>query len=253
MDLLAIHAYLRASVSTWREIERIGPFLASFSTRSTNPFLNYAIPDDGAMPGDDDVAGLIAAYERRDLRPRLEYLPDLAPAVEPSLVAAGFVVEGRLALMEPIGTDRPAAVPEGIELVPPSTDEELRGLRSVQHEAYDEPGAPTDEDVVSLRRGLESGGGAILARTTDDRTPVGAGEFTPIIGGVSEITSIGVIPPYRRRGIAAAMCARLSAEVRARGATTPFLMANDAESRVYARVGFVTRGAVLHISRDVSR
>lgn len=42
---------------------------------------------------------LIAAYEKRDRKPRLEYIAQLAPAVEEVLLSAGFTVEGRLPLM----------------------------------------------------------------------------------------------------------------------------------------------------------
>jgi predicted GNAT family acetyltransferase len=249
VDSIAIQTYLRASLRTWRDHEQVGPFLASFSRTSSNPFLNYAIPDDGATPSDGDVTALIAAYERRMLKPRLEYVADLAPAVEPALRAAGFRVEGRLALMDlSLATVSADQVP-GIELVTPATDNDLRAVRAVQHEAYEEPAAPTEDSVRSLRRSLSSGGGAVLARTVGDHIPVGAGEYTAPIEGVTEVTSIGVRVSYRRRGIAAAMTVWLAASAHASGARTLFLMANEAEERIYARVGFVTGGRILHISR----
>jgi len=93
MEAAAVHAYLRASLRQWRECEQIGPFLAAFARSSTNPFFNYAIPDDGAAPSPRTVVALIDAYVSRGLRPRLEYVPELAPAVEPALLAAGFEAE----------------------------------------------------------------------------------------------------------------------------------------------------------------
>lgn len=242
----SVHAYLRASVSAGRDTERVGPFLASFSRRSPNPFLNYAIPDDGAVPRAGDVAALRDAYARRGLRARLEYLPVASPAVEPVLLAAGFEVEGRLVLMEP-GTEAPALPPPGIDLVVPDTVEACLALRRVQFAAYGEPGDPTVADAQALLGSLTSGGGALLALTVDGLA-VGAGEFTAIVAGVSEITSIGVVPAFRRRGIAAGLCARLVRDVRAAGAASPFLMANEAESKVYRRVGFEPVGEVLHIA-----
>ncbi|MGD0410056.1 MAG: GNAT family N-acetyltransferase [Candidatus Limnocylindrales bacterium] len=250
VDVVAIHAYLRASARRWRECEQIGPFLASYSRTSSNPYLNYAIPDDGAEPSARDVTELIDAYVHRGLKPRLEYIPDLAPAVEPALIAAGFKAEGRLALMG-FGPDDPgsAVVPAGIELVAPDSDGDLHAVRLVQHEAYEEADQPGEQEVRSLRRSLASGGGAVLARTVVDRIPVGAGEYTPIVDGVTEVTSIGVRPAYRRRGIAAAMTSWLARAAHASAATTLFLMASEDEERIYARVGFVTEGRVLHISR----
>lgn len=249
MDCIAIQAHLRASLRTWRDHEQVGPFLASFSRTSPNPFLNYAIPEDGAVPSENDVVALIDVYVRRTLRPRLEYISDLAPDVEPALLAAGFRVEGRLALMGlPADTSNPL-LPAGIELVGPAGDADLRAVRTVQHEAYGEPDLPSEADVRALRRSLASGGGAVLARTMGDHVLVGAGEYTPPLEGVTEVTSIGVRAAYRRRGIAAAMAAWLADSARGSGARSLFLMANGAEERIYTRVGFVTGGRILHISR----
>jgi hypothetical protein len=45
-----IQAYLRNEVTRARDVEVVGPFLATFSQGDSNPFRNYAIPDDGARP-----------------------------------------------------------------------------------------------------------------------------------------------------------------------------------------------------------
>lgn len=250
MDTVVIHAYLRASARRWRECEQIGPFLASFSRKSENPYFNYAIPDDGSAPSASDIGALIGGYLRRERKPRLEYITNLSPAVEPALVDAGFKVEGRLALMgyRPDDAANPL-VPDGIELVDPCSDDELLAVRSVQHEAYGEAEPPGEDDVRALRRNLATGSGAVLARTLIDRSAVGAGEYTPILEGVTEVTSVGVRPAYRRRGIATAMTSSLARAARASGATTLFLMANEPEERIYSRVGFVTEASILHISR----
>jgi GNAT superfamily N-acetyltransferase len=244
-----IASYLRASIAEGRETERIGPFLASFSGGTRNPFLNYAIPDDGSDPSAADVAGLIDAYERRDLKPRLEYLTSCAPRVEETLRAAGFAIEGRLALMLADDRSVDAHPPPGIELLAPTTDDELRGVRQVQHEAYADPDPVDDAAIARLRRNLAGGAGAVLARSVDDGEPAGAGEYTQPIDGVCELTSIAVREPFRRRGIAAAMTSWLLEAARSGGAEVPFLMANEAEERIYGRVGFTTTSQVLHISR----
>ncbi|HEX5823258.1 MAG TPA: GNAT family N-acetyltransferase [Candidatus Limnocylindrales bacterium] len=245
---LAITAYLRRSIVAGRDNERIGPFLASFSRTTKNQYLNYAIPDDDASPTGADIDALARAYETRGLRPRLEYLPSCAPRVEEALLAGGFSPEGRLVLML-AGADQAPALPDGIELLRPTSDDELRGLRVVQHEAYDDPDPVDDATIGRLRSNLTAGAGAILAREVRGGEPVGAGEFTAPIDGVSEITSIAVRAPWRRRGIAAAITARLLDDARRAGVETPFLMANEAEARVYARVGFEPVSEVLHISR----
>src|SRR5450759_2484304 len=120
--LYRIQDYLRAAASRGRETERIGPFLATFSRSTTNPFLNYAIPDRGADPLQSDGERLIASYEVRGLRARLEYITAYAPEVEAPLLAGGFQIEGRLALMICLpGNGRQLPIPSGIELIRPAT------------------------------------------------------------------------------------------------------------------------------------
>lgn len=253
MDFVAVHAYLRASLAG-RECRRVGPFLASFSRLSENPYFNYALPDDGARPTAGDVQALIDAYRSRGLKPRLEYIPDLAPEVEPALLRAGFTPESTLTLMGwEVDSTSAVGPPAGIELVAPDNPADLLSVRAVQHEAYNEPAPPGEREVESLRRTIDAGGGAVLARRTEGHEAAGAGEFTPPIAGVSEITSIAVRPAYRRRGVATAMCAWLVDAAARAGATTPFLMANEAEARIYARAGFSAQGRILHISNAMSQ
>ena len=121
-----ISAYLRASVTRAREAERIGPFLASFSLETDNRFLNYAIPDDNAEPTAGDVSALTDSYRRRERLPRLEYMPVAAPAVERSLIDAGWAAEGLLPLMVlPPHSDVHGGLPPDVELIAPLTDAEL--------------------------------------------------------------------------------------------------------------------------------
>ena len=47
---LEIQRYLRTTAARGRDVERIGPFLATFDRGTDHPYLSYAIPDDGARP-----------------------------------------------------------------------------------------------------------------------------------------------------------------------------------------------------------
>lgn len=245
-----IQRYLRGAASRFRENERVGPFLATFTPDSENPYINYALPDDGASPTPEEVAALVAAFEGRRRKPRLEYLTPLAPEVEPALLAAGFAVETRAPLMvcDPGGIRPLAASPE-IELLPVASGEEIFAALVAQHEAY-ESEAPQASDVERLRKNLEAGGGAVLARLAATGEPAGAGIFTVPDDGVTEVAGIGVRPPFRRRGIAGALTSRLTDEAVRRGVTLPFLMAaGEDEARLYAKAGYRLIGDVLHISR----
>ena len=246
-----IQATIRAAACRGRDSERAGPFLATFDREDDNPFLNYAIPDAGSTPRPDEVRALVAGYRERARRPRLEYLPSLAPDVEPVLLAEGFEIEGRLPLMistEAAGGSPPAV--DGIELVSPSSEEDYRAAASVQWEAYEGRGSVPEREIAGLRRAAVAGGVVVLARDARTHEPAGAGLCTGPHEGYTELTSVGVRPTFRRRGIAAAMAGWLAREAFARNVSGVFLMAlGEAEARIYARAGFTPTSEVLHISR----
>jgi ribosomal protein S18 acetylase RimI-like enzyme len=190
----------------------------------------------------------VEAYRRRERKPRLEYVPSLASKVEPALLAAGFEVEGRLPLMTyDGGADAPT--PDGIELIEARSDDELWGVGSVQWEAYGESGALPQRVVEGLRRTLQAGGVAVLARDDATKEAAGSGLCTGPHQGATELTSIGVRNSFRRRGIAEAMARWLAREMRSRGNDGVFLMAaGEREARIYERAGFATVSEILHIS-----
>lgn len=238
---------IRQAAPRGRDSERIGPFLATYNRSTANPYLNYAVPDDGARPSAGDVDALVAAYQTRGRKPRLEYLPLVAPAVEPVLVDAGFEIEGRLPLMTCV--EARLVETAGIELVAPSSEEQLRAAAEVQWEAYEERDPMSQRAVDGLRRTLADGGAVVLARDSETQEAAGAGLCVAPEHGVTELTSIAVRESFRRRGIAAAMAGWLAHAAFAEGMSLIFLMAmGEPEARIYARAGFVRCSEVLHIS-----
>jgi ribosomal protein S18 acetylase RimI-like enzyme len=252
-----IQAALLDGASRWREVERVGPFTATFARGSSHPSLNYAVPDEGAEPSHRAVEALLRAFGRRGLVARLEYLPSLAPKVAGALLAAGFSVETRAPLLV-LGEVTAAGVPGGIELVEVASDDDMRAAAAAQHEAYGEPEPPSEGWLDGVRRSIAAGGLLVLARETSTGEAAGGGQCTPPQRGATELTSVGVRPAFRRRGIAAAMTAWLAGRMRARGTDLVFLTAaGDAEARIYARVGFERVGEALYVSlpagEDASR
>jgi GNAT superfamily N-acetyltransferase len=243
-----IQSYLRKAVTS-RELERIGPFLASFDRTSDHPFLSYAIPDEGAEPSSQEVAALREAFTRRGRVPRLEYLQSLAPDVQSALEAGGFVVEADIPLMTcGPGDAVDLAPPEGIELVAPATDQEIRAGSTVANAAFGEPREAGPEDVARTRRLLGEGGIAVLARDAASGEAVGWGICVPPRDGATELAGIGVAASHRRRGIAGAITSRLAREAFAVGVTVAFLTpGDDGAGRVYARAGFVPHTRMLHM------
>ncbi|MBD2730198.1 N-acetyltransferase [Nostoc sp. FACHB-892] len=191
----------------------LGSFLATFNRSYVNPFLNYAIPDNNAIPTPNEVNALIHAYQRRGRKPRLEYVTKLAPAVEKILISAGFVVEGRLPLMTCIPPlEQFLTIPEGIELLMPVSDEQILATVTVQNEAYGES-SPSPEDAQRLRANIAAGTIAVLARVIATGESVGAGICSVPLNQTTEIAGIGV-----RTFFSAAGCSRsLDNSVSARG------------------------------------
>jgi ribosomal protein S18 acetylase RimI-like enzyme len=239
---------MRRAAAAGRTTEQVGPFLATFSPDSDNPFLNYAIPDDGAEPSRSDVDDLVRAYRRRSLAPRVEFLVDTAPAAETALVDAGWSLERRIPVMLCPSVITPAPVP-GIELLVPSGDDEIRGMLSAQQSAFDEDETVSDAAVAKARGRILGGGFAVAARDVATGVIAGGGVAEAVVDGTAEVAGIGVRSPFRRRGIGGAMTAFLTAAVHAAGGRTVFLTpAGVNEQRMYARVGYEPAGAMVHLS-----
>lgn len=247
--LFQIQSYVRSLITQHRDVLRVGPFLATFDRHSANPYLSYAVPDAGAAPTSAEVDALVTAYHQRQRPARLEYLPDLAPAVEPALLAAGFTVELRTAVLTLApGAAVPHRPPAGIEIAVPGDVADLVDLVRVQRAAFGgDPSEVDAEDVAALLG--DDGTITLFARDTATGAVVGAGSATAVLDGVSELVGIAVAPAYRRRGIATALTWRLTDLVSRAGADVPFLTpGDDAADRVYRAVGYRPTGDMLHLS-----
>jgi len=243
-----IQAAILADAKSNRDVVELGSFVATFNPQDANPYLNYAVPFEAAVPISAEVQELADTFRRRERRPRLEYIPAMAPAVEDVLLGEGFAQEGRLPLMI-AGTLRSSEV-AGIELLSPGCDEEYAAVASVQWEAYEEEPPVPQRVIDALKRTSELGGVVCLAREKETGQPAGAGLCAGPTRGCAELTSVGVRTQFRRRGIAEAMAAWIGLEAQRRGIEHVFLMARgEPEARIYKRAGFDRCGEVLHISR----
>jgi GNAT superfamily N-acetyltransferase len=244
-----IEEYVRRYAAEHREVERVGPFLATFGLHSTGPYLNYAVPDDGSEPTPAEIAALIDAYERRELRPRVEVVDSLAPGAVALLTEAGFSNEGVYSLMScSIGTVCDGQFAEGTEIVFAHRDDQYEALLEVRQEAFCEPDPVTLADIARVRSSVEHGGAAVLAVDTASGEAVGSGACLVPSGRVTELVSIGVRPKWRRLGIGATITAALASAVLASGSEMVYLTAvHDDGERVYERVGFSVNGQLVHL------
>ncbi|GAA1333293.1 GNAT family N-acetyltransferase [Saccharothrix algeriensis] len=242
--LADIQTSLRESIRP--DAEQVGPFLVRFDGHSDNAFMNYAVPDPGAEPTAAQVADLVAAFRARSRTPRLEYLRPL-PAVDAALAGAGFTVDQLLPVMAVDRADlRVPPPPAGVELVEAVSDDELAAAARVQHEAFGVAALPR-EAAIEQQRALVADGGLLLALV--DGVPVGAGAYTGPRGGLSQVAGIAVLPGFRRRGIAGAVCGRLTRWVFDAGCA-PFLEteADGKAERLYGPIGYRTIGESVSVS-----
>ena len=232
-----VQASIRAVNAAERDAIVAGPFTLYRNRASDHPYLNYAVPNAGAVEW-DGIDALRAAFAAHGLRPRLEFVAECAPGLEEALAAAGFELQGRYPVMTlPADDLREVPAPEGVVIARVlGRAATCRALLRTAAEAFGD-GPPTDAQVGAYR------GRGHLARA--DGEPAGAAFHSPIAEGVSELGGIGVRERFRRRGIAAALTRRPPAAVAA-GAELCFLTpGDDGAERVYARAGFARAGTTM--------
>ncbi|WP_158840745.1 GNAT family N-acetyltransferase [Saccharothrix deserti] len=219
--------------------ERIGPFLVRFDAHSDNPFMNYAVPDEGVAPTPAEVNALVTAFRQRSRTPRLEYLRP-SPLVDAVLEAAGFTVDRLLPMMVVDELTTPPR-PVGLTVEAVTSDADLLAVSVVQNTAFGVGGTAGAEDVARQRSLLRDDGVIVLARL--DGEPAGAGAYTAPRRGMSQVAGIAVLPSFRRRGVASAVCADLTARVFDSGCT-PFLETepDGKVTRLYGPLGYRTIG-----------
>ena len=235
-----IAAHMRAAAGR-RPGGRTGPFLIGLDAHSDDPMRNYAVPDAGARPGTDDADALIAFFRDRHRIPRLEYIEEDAPLTWPALAAAGFTIERRTPVMTATPatrlTPRSAA---GITIRQAVGDADLTAAASVQHHAYQMPQPPGAHDIARLTRLTRRGGLVAIAVDESSGTVAGTGlidvaSHPPTVG---ELAAVGVLAPFRRRGIASALAAHLARTAHSQGIGLVFLEAESEEEQIYRRTGF---------------
>jgi predicted GNAT family acetyltransferase len=237
----SIHAYLRAAGQASRPTVRTGPFLALLHPNSSNPFLNYAIPDDDAEPTAAEATALGDVFRAHDRVPRLEYVHEAAPGVSARLVAAGYVLVRELPVLA-CAADAltPTPPPEGFEVGLAETIDDHLGALLVGHEAYAENGPlPGLADAERRMSFALEGGLVVLARALATGEPAASAVCEPPYDGVTELAAVGTRAAFRRRGLAGAVTSRLAVAVARAGGRDLWLTPESPEAeRIYGRIGF---------------
>ncbi len=241
-DAARVQAFLRV-----RATIRSGPFSVLISPSDAGLYTNYAVPDDDAQPTPADIAALEHVFQIHGRTARLEYAPDAAMAVEAALVAAGFSVELRPPLMVcNAGRLRPVRPLADFDLAFTENEADLSEAARVQAEVYD--GDPAD--FRWLREMPSRGGRVVVARHRRTGDMAGVGAFMRPFAAGTEVVGIATRPAFRRRGLAQALTATLTEAAFKVGCHMTWLSAaGQAQSNIYARVGYERREPMLFISK----
>lgn len=251
--------YFRAVAGRMYESVPVPPFTVFIHPDTDFRFFNYAIPDQPVGGNlNAPLARLRTVFQDRLRTPRFEFVEGFAPELSSALEAAGFIEESRTQLMvcTPERYQSAPAVPDLmlVLLTPQAPDDDLVAFLATQRQAFGgDPAEPVAQaDVARFRQSI-GGTHSVLARMTNGGTeqPVGIGSFLAPISGLTEVAGIGTLPAYRRRGVAAALTAKLVQQAFAHGVELALLSAADQQAgRVYERIGFKTIGAMLAYSES---
>ena len=235
------------------QTEEVGPFTL-FVALSGWPY--YARPSrrcrrDATI---DDVQQVLARQRELEVPQAIEWVDELAPGLAAVVESAGADIlrapllvlrgaprgERRATRMldsgevEVIAASR-AAVSVAFAVGGTSTGE--AGI-AAREESRDSEYAQVGPSVISR---MEAGELRLAAAFDPDEPgigPVGGGSYSPV-GDIAEIAGVGVLPAYRRRGLAASLTYVLAHDALERGVSTVFCSAqSDDVARVYGGIGF---------------
>lgn len=251
-ELLAvIDRYCDAAPRATARAEERGSLVLFVAERGW-PF--YARPrlDRITEPTADEVRAVLTRQRELHVPLALEWVHETAPSLAAAARAAGMTVQecpllalGSLAEQHPIDAlvrlldadDAEVAIVRaaiGVAFSTPGT-----GIAQVGVAERDEEAATADPDLLGFVRDvIKEGRGVLAGAFVDGAGAVGGGSHNPR-GQVSEMVGVGVLPAYRRRGLAAAVAHLLARQALDNGVTTVFCGAESSDvARVYEKVGF---------------
>jgi ribosomal protein S18 acetylase RimI-like enzyme len=247
-----IDAYCDAVPRTAARAEAHGPLTLFVNDGPGWPY--YARPTRGtATVTPSDVDRVRARQRELGISEAFEWIAEVTPSLTPAASAAGLAVTDHpLLALEP-GALRPVPHSQGVELRLVEPDDDLAAITAVAHVGFAHPGTATgpvgakaltraaaqrDPEALGFERARLASGLTVMALALLDGQPVAVGSHQPV-GPVTEVVGVATLPPWRRRGLGAAVTAFLVEDAGRRGAETVFLSAgDDAVARVYERLGF---------------
>lgn len=210
-------------------------------------------------PTADEIRAVLARQIELGVPQAIEWVHETAPALASAARSAGLAVQlcPLLVLRSPVRA-RPAG---GKVRLMDADDPELSAVNAALDVAFATPGTAVgvagtthrDEAVdtpTAIRRleftvdALRSGRTVRAGAFVDGAGAVGGGSHNPR-GAVTEIVGVGMLPAFRRRGMAGALAHLLARQALDSGISTVFCGAESTEvARVYEHVGFHRIGTI---------
>jgi ribosomal protein S18 acetylase RimI-like enzyme len=249
-----LEEYYDAAPRARSDIEQHGP-LTLFVARGGWPY--YARPRLGLdQPVNAaEVTAVLARQRELGVPQAVEWVHETTPSLHAAVVEAGMTVE----LCPLLVLDGPPVVRAGaaeVREVGPD-DPALSAVQAAISVGFGQAGTAVGEASVAERDAwaaretdpgsvladvLRSGSSVLFGAFDADAGAVGGGSHNPRVldgGGVTEVVGVGVLPAYRRRGIAAHLSGALALHALESGMATVFCSAADDDvARVYESVGF---------------
>lgn len=255
-----IDAYCDAQPRERARAEEHGPLVLFAPAGPGFPY--YARPRAGER-GPVTAADVLAVRARQrelNLPESFEWIERSAPELAAAAAQAGLRVHRHPLLV--LGTlAAPPPVPALVSVrIVDADDPELIAAWAVPGVAFahggteisragvverDKLAADHDPAAIAAVRDRLRAGQSVLATASGPDGPLASGSYQHS-AGVAEITGVGALPASRRRGLGAAVTYALAAHAVARGMTTVFLSAADADAaRIYKRLGFREIGTAM--------
>jgi ribosomal protein S18 acetylase RimI-like enzyme len=248
-----LETYYDAVPRTRADTEEVGPFTL-FVARFGWPY--YARPRLGneSSATVDDVHRVLDRQRDLEVPHAFEWVDETTPGLETVVREAGLTVE-RCPLLVLDGEPRGDAATA--RMLGPGEARDLALSRAAVSVSFDTGGTAAGSEGVEARnaalgtgfsvvdeeveRRLDTGeirAAACSVAERPDLGPVGGGGHSPV-DKVTEVAGVGVLPAFRRRGLAAALTHVLARDALEHGVTTVFCSAqNDDVARIYGRIGF---------------
>lgn len=251
--LQRLETYYDAVPRSRADAHDIGPFTLFVARFGWAYYARPRLGDDRRATV-DDVRRVLDRQRELSVPLAFEWVAETTPALEEVVIEAGLHVE-RCPLLVLAG--EPRGVAGTARMLGPGEGGELALSRAAIDAGFGNPGTASGSAGIEARDAALGSGFSVVDDETEQRLasgevraaacyasgrpelgPVGGGGHTPV-GDVTEIAGVGVLPAFRRQGLAAAVTHLLARDALDRGVTTVFCSAQTADvARIYQRVGF---------------